>query len=207
MKNKPTYPSHRSVLDPEITIRLPRMCAREALHVISILAELDAAIWRLHGDGLADELALHGVDTPCPPDAKTLANSDNPRRHALGSAMKASLYWSNLTSHDERMRDTMEYLFSQHPKLLHFVFNPDHPELRAQPEILLQDAQCFSTGEKILIQVALDLWDACGNARISDIIHRLDRHHFVKVLMLMQQCRGEPKDAALLCYRHSEISF
>lgn len=65
-------------------------------------------------------------------------------------------------------------LLAQNPKLIDFVFNEKRDRL-AQPALMLRrEARAFSTGEKVLIQIALDIWDDCGGARLSEVIFSLD---------------------------------
>ena len=52
-------------------ITLPPLDSGQALAVVDVLERAIAAIWRTHGDGMADHLAMLGVDTPQPPDAIT----------------------------------------------------------------------------------------------------------------------------------------
>ena len=52
-------------------ITLPPLDSAQALAVVAVLERTIAAIWRTHGDGMADHLAMLGVDTPAPPDAIT----------------------------------------------------------------------------------------------------------------------------------------
>ena len=52
-------------------IDLPAFSAKDALLVVHILDGLVGAIWSAHGDDMADELALQGVDVSdqqCPDD-------------------------------------------------------------------------------------------------------------------------------------------
>ena len=52
-------------------ITLPPLDSGQALAVVDVLERTIAAIWRAHGDQMADHLAMLGVDTPQPPDAIT----------------------------------------------------------------------------------------------------------------------------------------
>lgn len=48
---------------------LPPLTAHEARLVVAILERLLKAVWRAHGDELADLEACLGIETPRPPDA------------------------------------------------------------------------------------------------------------------------------------------
>ena len=50
-------------------ITLPPLTGDQALAVVVVLERAITAIWRTHGNDIADHLALLGVDTPAQPDA------------------------------------------------------------------------------------------------------------------------------------------
>lgn len=52
-------------------ITLPPLDSGQALAVVGVLERAIAAIWSIHGDAMADHLAMLGLDTPQPPDAIT----------------------------------------------------------------------------------------------------------------------------------------
>ena len=57
-------------------IHLPPLTADEALLACGILERTVEAIWRAHGEAMADHLAMRGVETPKPPDAVWCGNPD-----------------------------------------------------------------------------------------------------------------------------------
>ena len=50
-------------------IHLPPMTADEALRLVAMLDRAITAIWRAHGDAMADHQAMRGIETPPPRDA------------------------------------------------------------------------------------------------------------------------------------------
>ena len=78
---------------PHAQIHLPRMDSRDALLVIDILERATAAIWRAHGDTIADYLACVDPDSPYmqkPFDAVwTGADTLGPKKARKRSAPKA----------------------------------------------------------------------------------------------------------------------
>ena len=50
-------------------LRLPPLSADQALHLVTILEDAIAAIWRAHGDAMAHETALLGTDFRQRPDS------------------------------------------------------------------------------------------------------------------------------------------
>jgi hypothetical protein len=80
-------------------------------------------------------------------------------------------------------------LFRNHEHLRPFVFHHQKRELRDTPSALLKEARCFSRGERILIQIALDFWSDSGNARISDIVEYLDDENVLAVIRAVLRIR------------------
>lgn len=106
------------------------------------------------------------------------------------------LDWKNVTEEEERLSTVMELIFCNYPKLLDFLFEPSIPRLKDEPEKLLAEANVFSSGEKILIQVALDLWNGSGKSLFWDIIHRLDHENQKRILLSLQYLRIIPSVGA-----------
>ncbi|MGK5086132.1 hypothetical protein WDW86_01105 [Bdellovibrionota bacterium FG-2] len=73
-------------------------------------------------------------------------------------------------------------VFNWDERWSYFFFSPKNPQLRLPPEQLLSEAACFSHEERILIQIALDLWCEQGNAKISDCLEILDDDAFLRVI-------------------------
>jgi hypothetical protein len=71
---KPLSPTPRL---PHTQIHLPPLSADYALTLVNILERAITAIWRAHGDAMADLQAVRGIETPMPPDA-VLVRSTRP---------------------------------------------------------------------------------------------------------------------------------
>jgi hypothetical protein len=63
---------------PHPQIHLPALDASCALILVDVFERAIAAIWRAHGDAMADLQALRGIETPRPPDAVWESVSDGP---------------------------------------------------------------------------------------------------------------------------------
>jgi hypothetical protein len=90
--------------------------------------------------------------------------------------------WINACSGDLRRFKAIHQFLKPYPKLVEFLFRTDKAELHGSPEGLLKRSAAFSTGEKVLIRVALDIWSESGDARINDLDH-LDPHCFKNVTL------------------------
>jgi hypothetical protein len=54
---------------PHAQIHLPPLDAASALTIVDVFERAIAAIWRAHGDAMADLQAVRGIETPRPLDA------------------------------------------------------------------------------------------------------------------------------------------
>ena len=99
------------------------------------------------------------------------------------------LNWPGCGRHERRILEVLNLIFRNHTKLLDFLFEPGEPRLRLEPEHLLFNAGVFSSGEQILVRLALDLWDGSGNVRLWDIIDRLDDENYRNVLLGLRHLR------------------
>ena len=56
---------------------------------------------------------------------------------------------------------------------------------------LLAEAERMSGGERVLVRIACDLWEAKGVAGVWEIPRRLDRGNFERVIEALVICRGD----------------
>jgi hypothetical protein len=83
---------------------------------------------------------------------------------------------------EQKLFMAIHAFLKNYPKLLEFVFDPQKPRLRRDPEELLREGRGLSSGEYLLIKIALDLWNASGNTRIHELIETLDPGNFERVM-------------------------
>ena len=55
---------------------------------------------------------------------------------------------------------------------------------------LYQEAVTMSGGERLLVKIARDLWYAGDDVKLSDVVRRLDRTSFARVLDGLELARG-----------------
>ena len=55
---------------------------------------------------------------------------------------------------------------------------------------LYEQAATMSGGEKLLVRIAADLWNAGGDVKLSDVVRRLDWANFERVVQGFQLARG-----------------
>ena len=90
--------------------------------------------------------------------------------------------WAKATKTDLRLFESISILFTNHSYLLDFIFDPDAAKLKFNPEVILRGSVDLSSGEDLLIRIALDLWSGSGEAKIWELIEYLDDQNFDQVL-------------------------
>jgi hypothetical protein len=111
------------------------------------------------------------------------------------------LNWQGAGRHERRMQEVFNLIFENHPEFLGFLFEPERARLRMAPDELLTEAGGFSTGERILIRVALDLWSGQGHVQLWDMVERLDDENYHHVLAGLRHLRPIEEDGAPMVWR------
>ncbi len=95
------------------------------------------------------------------------------------------------------MMESLNIIFVGHFKLLEFLFDKEKAILLHESAFLIESALGYSSGEQILIRIALDLWNGSGDVKLWQIIECLDDDTYVDVLSGLRHLRqidpGEPK--------------
>ena len=94
--------------------------------------------------------------------------------------------WKTAEDFEWKQIEAISLALSKHSKLLEFLFEKDRPCLKRTPEELLEDASCFSSGEQILVRVALDFWSSSGGTKMLELMDTLDQGNFENVLLGLQ---------------------
>ncbi|MBT8373539.1 MAG: hypothetical protein KJN80_01365, partial [Deltaproteobacteria bacterium] len=71
-------------------------------------------------------------------------------------------------------------ILNNHPKLKDYLFY--RGRLRDEPSKLILCSKSFSSGEQVLVKIALDFWDNSANALLRDVYQALDFDNFRNVL-------------------------
>ncbi len=107
------------------------------------------------------------------------------------------LNWQEPGRHQKKMMETLNIVFAQHPELLGFLFERDRPRLNHEAEVLLSKASGYSSGERILIRVGLDLWNGSGEVKMWQIIEDLDDNNYENVLLGLRHLRTDEDDSGM----------
>jgi hypothetical protein len=92
------------------------------------------------------------------------------------------LQWHNARPRELKFQVVMTALFAANSRLLPLVFARDQPRLRDEPENILTQARGLSSGEYLLLRLALDLWNDSGSVRIQELISTLDSLNFANAI-------------------------
>lgn len=104
--------------------------------------------------------------------------------------------WQDADESDKILYQALSLLYEQNENLLHFLLMPDHPSLRLPSEILRERSLSFSSGEQLLVNIGLDIWDGRGGIHFNDLYQTLDDKNFIKVIQILLFLRN-PKSAIL----------
>ena len=100
--------------------------------------------------------------------------------------------WQNAQVYEQELLRAMCILFAKHPELLWFVFDPHKPKLADSPEKLIKQSEVFSSGEQLLVQIALDLWNGSGGLGFIARLGRLDSQNFDQVIQTLRSLGPKP---------------
>lgn len=103
----------------------------------------------------------------------------------MSSVFSSARPWPNAGDSDLQRYEAISRVFMSHEYLLPFFFDTEQPRVRLAPEKMLRQADGMSTGEFLLIKIALDIWSGSGNARVWELIENLDQQNFSFVLQAL----------------------
>ncbi len=84
----------------------------------------------------------------------------------------------------------IDMIFGSRPGLKSHMFGQDKFRLCAEPEDILENALGLSSGEQILLKIALDLWSGSGQTDLYDLLTTLDEGNFINFLKALLIMRG-----------------
>lgn len=90
--------------------------------------------------------------------------------------------WLDAEDSDKQTFKTINILFSKHPYLLKFFFDPNKPRIKYEPLKMIRASYGMSSGEQVLIKIALDIWSGGGNAKVCQILETLDDANFINAI-------------------------
>ena len=95
-------------------------------------------------------------------------------------------YWQQVSGFERRQFQAISTLTSQNPQLLTFLFDPKASQLRLPVDRLLKEARGLSSGEYLLVKIAIDLWCEQGQVQIHQLLN-LDPVNFKLALTALAE--------------------
>lgn len=77
---------------------------------------------------------------------------------------------------------SIKIILEGHPKLLDYLFNYKTSGLCKSSEEIIESSRVLSSGEQVLIKLALDFWDGSGNTLLTEVYKILSPGLYKKVL-------------------------
>ena len=96
--------------------------------------------------------------------------------------------WNKICPTDKSLLQAICILLDGHSWIRQYLFTDDFSELREDAEILKKNP--FSSGEKLLVTIALDVWNGSGGTRLDEIFHTLDERNYRNLLNAMAFIRS-----------------
>lgn len=112
--------------------------------------------------------------------------------------------WKNASSRELKLYQAIRILFLKHSYLLEFLFQKELPLLRKSSELLIQEAQAFSSGEKLLVRIALDLWNEEGDVFFWELFAVLDPINISNLVLSIQYLNNNVGQSLLERFRQLE---
>ena len=125
----------------------------------------------------------------------------------MGQKGPAMLKWREPGRHQLRMMETLNIVFAHNAELLKYLFEPDCPKLKQEPEILLAHARGFSSGQRLLLRVGLDLWNGSGGVLMWELIETLDDENYEAVLLGLRHLRDHDGEDSGMRWRQPKMAY
>lgn len=94
--------------------------------------------------------------------------------------------WQHASVGDRTRYRIISMALKNHPKLLEFLFYKDKPEMQACEAEMKKLAGGFSSGEKIMLDLAFTIWFNSEASKVFDVCKRLDDKNYEAALEAMK---------------------
>ena len=94
--------------------------------------------------------------------------------------------WKNACMGDKKRLQAVSTVLANYPWLIDEIFHPTEASLRTSPQALLRGR---SSGEKVLIGTAVDVWNSGAGVKLTDLEH-LDNENLMNVFKALALLRA-----------------
>jgi len=98
--------------------------------------------------------------------------------------------WMNNNFYDQKRCQCIILILKNYPNILEFMFDKNSPKLSMSAEKILSETSGLSSDEKVLIKIALDLWDGSGNASYISLVNLLSEDNYQRVIQATSMMRN-----------------
>lgn len=85
--------------------------------------------------------------------------------------------------------EAISLLLANDSYLLDYLLDNNRVGLVASEDDLIRMSGGYSSGQKLLIRMAMDIWSLSGDSQLSEILYRLDDVRFEAFLLAMHRLR------------------
>ena len=93
--------------------------------------------------------------------------------------------WKNASTGERKQFLAISTLFGGREELLSWLFDPSSVRLRFPADVLKKNCRGMSSGDQVLIKIAIDLWCEQGGVKITEL-QSLDCHLRGRVLKAIE---------------------
>ena len=120
------------------------------------------------------------------------------------------LQWKRPWQWELDLLKAMEVLFEKNPELLSYIFDKNEARLRLTPDRLIEESYSLRCEQRLLIRIALDLWNGTGAVAFCSLIDHLDHDSFqcvLSALRLLGPRRTSPYHPQIKAHRRPDTAW
>jgi len=123
---------------------------------------------------------------------------------------KSSIQWKTSWPWELDLLKAMEVLFEKNPDLLNYLFDKKEVRLRLTPDRLIEESYSLRCEQRLLIRIALDLWNGTGAVAFCSLIDHLDNDSLqcvLNTLRLLGTRRTSPYHPQIKAHRRPDTAW
>ncbi len=93
--------------------------------------------------------------------------------------------WQQADTNDKALLKILTILFEKNEHLLKVFLHPDLPKLSSTSDTIKSRMSGFSSGDRLLIRIGLDIWNGSGGIHFNELYETLDTINLKKILVAL----------------------
>ena len=102
--------------------------------------------------------------------------------------------WNNACESDKFNREALLILFEGYENLFNLLLDPDYPKLNYPASRINRYCRGLSSGEKLLINIGLDIWSGEGKIHFNDLYQILSDENFKRIIRVLLYLRPQSNE-------------